>query len=104
MARTQSGFIECPSITVDGALVASRKPVPFFTDPVELKSIWIQANKENTGAVSIGVNPLCPVLEPGESKEFIYRHDVKESPGAGQDLLAIFAHLKDTVSYIAITV
>jgi hypothetical protein len=104
MARTHSGFIGSPSVVVDGVMTASHEPVPFFSDPIQLKSIWIQANKENIEAVSIGKDLFCPALEPGESKEFIYRHDVKESPGAGQDLYAVFQHVKDKVSYIAITV
>ena len=82
-------------------------PIAFSAKPVPIKSIWIQVPKENTGGVHVGGAELklsnSPVIVKGSSKEFIFKHDSKESPGDLSDFFALFSHADDELEFLAIT-
>ena len=84
-----------------------RKPVPFATEPTPIKSIWIQVPVENAGAVHVGGVQVSfgnsPAIVKGSSKDFIFKHDAKESPGDLSDFYALFRHGDDELEFLAIT-
>ena len=83
-------------------------PIAFSSDPVPIKSIWVQAPSENVGGVHVGGAQVSfgnsPAIVKGSSKEFIFKHDAKESPGDLSDFYALFRHANDELEFLAITI
>ena len=109
MAGIIQGFIEAPHVIDESGIARPpRKPTALIDTPTPIKSVWIQAGKENQKTVyygeSLTVFGYAPTLEPGECKEFIFKHDSKESPGDLADFHVIFSDAYDMISYLAITV
>lgn len=85
-----------------------RRPVPFVTEPTPIKSIWIQAPVENVGKINVGGVRVSfgnsPAIVKGSSKEVIFKHDAKESPGDLSDFYALFENVDDELEFLAITI
>ena len=85
-----------------------KTPIAFSSDPVPIKSIWVQAPSENVGGVHVGGAGITlsdsPAIVKGSSKEFIFKHDAKESPGDLSDFYALFGSADDELEFLAITI
>tara|TARA_R100000781_G_scaffold230_1_gene317 strand:- start:619 stop:948 length:330 start_codon:yes stop_codon:yes gene_type:complete len=109
MAGIIQGFEECPTaIDAQGVERPTRKPVALIDIPTPIKSIRLEAPTNNERTVYYGDSLLASgyglSLSPGESREFIFRHDSKESPGDLKDFRVVFGHEYDMIKYLAITV
>lgn len=109
MAGIKQGFVICPTvIDKSGIERPTRKQVALVDKPTPIKSVWFEASKYNEKLVGIGDASLnhaySPMLAPGERKEFIFKHDSKESPGDLADFHVSLSNDGDMITYIAITV
>ena len=109
MAGIIQGFAECPTtIDAQGVERPTRKPIALIDTPTPIKSVRFEAPKQNERAVYYGDSLLAfgygLSLLPGESREFVFRHDSKESPGDLEDFRVVFSHEYDMITYLAITV
>ena len=96
------------SLTASPAESNARTAVRFMTVPTPIKYLLLEVPSENEGGVYIGgstvANNNAPAIAKGTTREFTFRHDVKESPGDLSDFYANFGHNKDVVNYLAITI
>ena len=85
-----------------------RSPIPFAAEPTPIKSVWMQAPVGNVGEIYVGGAQVSfgnsPAIVKGSSKEFIFRHDAKESPGDLSDFYALFGSADDELEFLAITI
>jgi hypothetical protein len=109
MAGIKQGFVICPTVIDESGIERpTRKQVALVDKPTFIKSVWFEADKHNEKSVGIGDASLkhaySPMLAPGERKEFIFKHDSKESPGDLADFRVSLSKEGDMITYIAITV
>jgi len=96
---------------INGRVTASstgREPIRFTELPTPIKYLSLEVPFENKGDVYIGGSTVAsnnaPLIAKGTSREFTFRHDVRESPGDLSDFYVNFGHNGDVISYLAITI
>ena len=91
-------------VTVASAGTAVR----FTTLPTPIKYLLLDVPSANTGNAYVGDSTVAsnntPVITKGTTREFTFRHDVKEAPGDLADFYVHFGHNGDVVNYLAITI
>ena len=85
-----------------------REPIRLTDTPAPIKYLLLEAPSENKGDVFIGgptvASNNAPAIAKGTTREFTFRHDVKEAPGDLADFYVHFGHNGDVVNYLAITI
>jgi len=96
------------SLTASSTESNARTAVRFVTVPTPIKYLLLEVPFENKGDVYLGGSTVssdnAPAIAKGSTKEFTFRHHVKESPGDLSDFYVNFGHNKDVIKYLAITI
>jgi|TARA_R100000306_G_C4334118_1_gene121824 hypothetical protein len=91
-------------ITVSTAGTAVR----FTTNPTPIKYLLLEVPSANTGSIYIGDSTVAsnntPAIAKSTTRDFLFRHDVEESPGDLSDFYADAGTNGDVVNYFAITI